>query len=164
MAASKIKKNYLTKEWYEKLAQELHDLKVSKLPNILERLWEAKALWDLSENFEYKTALEDKDFLESRVSEIEWLIKNVEILESETNNKKWKWVIDFNSVVSLKIDWEKHNITIVWTWEIDMEIQDDFKISFESPIWSAIRWRQKWDVVKVRLPSWRKELEILDVK
>ena len=158
------KKNYLTKEWYEKLAQELHDLKSSKLPKILERLSEAKALWDLSENFEYKTALEDKDFIESRIAEIGELIDNVQILQEEKKDKKSKWSIDFGAVVTLKIEDEKQTITIVGTWEIDIESTDNLKISFESPIWAAIKWKAKGDKVKVRLQSWRKEIEILDVK
>jgi len=167
VVGSKTKKNYLTREWYENLAQELHDIKTSKLPNILERLGEAKALWDLSENFEYKTALEDKDFLESRISEIEYLISNVEILESEKKDKtKNKWIIDFGSIVSLKFedDNELQVVTIVGSWETDIDTDDKLKVSFDSPIWSAIKWKQKWDVVRVRLQWWRKELKIVDVK
>ena len=63
-------KNFLTREGYEKLIAELQELKQEKLPQVLERLSEAKAMWDLSENFEYKSAMEDKDFINSRIVEI----------------------------------------------------------------------------------------------
>ncbi|MEI7562952.1 MAG: hypothetical protein WCJ39_04590 [bacterium] len=78
-----MKKNFLTKEGYEELIQELNELKNVKLPLVLERLGEAKAMGDLSENFEYKSALEDKDFINSRMSEIATLIENVEIIKEE---------------------------------------------------------------------------------
>jgi transcription elongation factor GreA len=79
-----MKKNFLTKEGYEELIQELKELKTEKLPLVLERLGEAKAMGDLSENFEYKSALEDKDFINSRIVEIESLIDNVEIIKEES--------------------------------------------------------------------------------
>ena len=78
-----MKKNYLTKEGYEQLVQELNDLKKVTLPAVLERLGEAKAMGDLSENFEYKSALEDKDLVNSRIAEIETLIDDVEIIKEE---------------------------------------------------------------------------------
>ena len=75
-----MSKNFLTREWYDKLINELQELKQEKLPAVLERLAEAKAMWDLSENFEYKSAMEDKDFINSRIAEITNLIADVEIV------------------------------------------------------------------------------------
>ena len=74
-------KNFLTREGYEKLIAELQELKQEKLPQVLERLSEAKAMWDLSENFEYKSAMEDKDFINSRIVEIQNLLNDVEIID-----------------------------------------------------------------------------------
>ena len=48
-----MKKNYLTKEGYKILVEELNELKKDKLPKVLERLGEAKAMGDLSENADY---------------------------------------------------------------------------------------------------------------
>ena len=95
-----MKKNYLTKEWYEQLVEELHELKKIKLPAVLERLWEAKAMGDLSENFEYKSALEDKDLINSRIGEIETLIEDVEIIKEEKKSKSDK-IIDYGSKVTV---------------------------------------------------------------
>jgi len=153
--------NYITREWYENLVQELDDLKKNKLPIVLERLWEAKAMWDLSENFEYKSAMEDKDFINSRILEIEELIDNVEIIESEV--KKWEKVVDFWSKVTVEIEWDKpYSVTIVGTWEVSIDWE--FKISFDSPLWAAIKWKKKWDSVKMRLNTGRKNVKILDIK
>lgn len=153
--------NYITREWYENLIQELEDLKKKKLPIVLERLAEAKAMWDLSENFEYKSAMEDKDFINSRVLEIEDLIENIEIMESE--KKKWDKIVDFWSTVTVKIEWDKeYDITIVGTWEVSLD--NAFKISFDSPLGNAIKWKKVWDEAKMRLPTWRKTVKIVAIK
>lgn len=166
-----MKKNYLTKEGYEKLVQELHELKKEKLPAVLERLGEAKAMWDLSENFEYKSALEDKDLINSRISEIEHLIDDVEIIKEESKNKTGK-VIDYWSKVTLKTDdGDIYTVTIVGTWETTMEfddkikvVKDSIKISLESPIGLAIKWKKAGDEVKMRLSTGKKDVKIIEVK
>ena len=108
-----MKKNYLTKEGYEQLIQELNELKKDKLPKVLERLGEAKAMGDLSENFEYKSALEDKDFIMSRISEINTLIEDVEIIKEEQKTKADK-VVDYGSKVSVQMDdGDIYTVTIV---------------------------------------------------
>lgn len=166
-----MKKNYLTKEGYEKLVQELHELKKEKLPAVLERLGEAKAMGDLSENFEYKSALEDKDLINSRISEIEHLIDDVEIIKEENQKKPGK-IIDYWSKVTLKTDDNDiYNVTIVGTWETTMEFDDkgkveknSIKISLESPIGLAIKWKKTGDDVKMRLSTGKKDVKIIDVK
>lgn len=84
------------------MVQELNELKKVKLPAVLERLGEAKAMGDLSENFEYKSALEDKDFINSRITEIETLIDDVEIIKEEKKTKE-KFV-DYGSTVTVQTD------------------------------------------------------------
>ena len=90
-----MSKNFLTREGYDKLIAELQELKQEKLPAVLERLAEAKAMGDLSENFEYKSAMEDKDFINSRIAEITNLIADVEIVEKDKDVSKAVKVVDF---------------------------------------------------------------------
>ena len=89
-----MSKNFLTREGYDKLITELQELKQDKLPAVLERLAEAKAMGDLSENFEYKSAMEDKDFINSRIAEITNLIADVEIVEKDKDVSKVGKVVD----------------------------------------------------------------------
>ena len=161
------KKNYITRDWYDKLVAELKELREVKLPDILEKLAEAKAQWDLSENFEYKSAMEDKDFVNARIWEIEKLLANAEIIEEEnvTTSKGTVW---YGSKVLLEIDWDKdtYTVTIVGTWEVKINewAKDDLLISLDSPVWSAIKWHKAWDEVKMRLWNDRKSIKILEVK
>ncbi len=158
-----MSKNFLTREWYDKLINELQELKQEKLPAVLERLAEAKAMGDLSENFEYKSAMEDKDFINSRIAEITNLIADVEIVEKEKDIKKSDKVVDFGSKVTVSIqdDDKEYQVSIVGTWEIGIE--DGLKISFESPLGQAIRGKKVGDTVKMRHEGGRKDVKIIAV-
>ena len=158
-----MSKNFLTREWYDKLINELQELKQEKLPAVLERLAEAKAMGDLSENFEYKSAREDKDFINSRIAEITNLIADVEIVEKEKDIKKSDKVVDFGSKVTVRIedDDKEYQVSIVGTWEIGIE--DGLKISFESPLGQAIRGKKVGDTMKMRHEGGRKDVKIIAV-
>lgn len=149
---------FLTQAGYDKLVAELEDLKKVKLPEVLERLKEAIEQWDISENSEYDDAMSQKDLIEVRINEIEWMLENVEIVKEW----KWWWTVKYWSVVTLRDDhWNEHEFTMVGTWEVDVLA---WSISFDSPVWAAIWWKKKWDKVSVRSPRRRYEMEILDVK
>lgn len=156
-------KNFLTREGYEKLIAELQELKQEKLPQVLERLSEAKAMWDLSENFEYKSAMEDKDFINSRIVEIQNLLSDVEIIDKEKDTKKSDKVVDFGSKVTVKIedDDKEYTFRIVGTWEVSLDWELAF--SLESPIWQAIRGKKVGETAKMRHESWRKNIKILAI-
>lgn len=158
-----MKTNFLTKEWYEQLLEQLNELKNIKLPAVLERLSDAKAMWDLSENFEYKSALEDKDFIQSRINEIEGLLENVEIIEED--KKKKSDVVDFGSKVTVKIEDDKeYDVVIVGSWEAKIEEDGQLEISPESPLGVAIFGKKAGEVVKMRLATGRKEVKIVKVR
>ena len=142
----------ISREWYEKLIAELQELKQDKLPAVLEQIADAKELWDLSENFDYKNALEEKDLINSRIKQIEELIDGVEIIDSDKKSgEKTVW---FWSKVIVQIeDDDPREVTIVWTI-----------ISFDSPVWQAIRGKKAGDVAKMRLNNERKDVKIISVK
>jgi len=151
--------NYLTKEWYEAMLQELHRLKNDELPAALQRLKEAIGQGDISENSEYDTAISEKEMIESRIWEIEEFMTNVQIIEADTKNTTNE--IRYGSKVVLEKEGQKIALTIVGSGEVDI-LNDT--ISFDSPLWSAIKGKSKGDVVKVKADSGRYEVKILDVK
>ncbi len=148
---------YLTQTWYNKLVNELNDLKNNKLPEVLERLREAIKQWDISENTEYDDAMSQKDLIELRINEIENMLKNVEIIQEwQWDGKVWYWS-------RVKLEDDKRNVyefTIVGTWEVDIF---ENSISFDSPVWTAIKWKKIWDVVNVKSPRRKYEMKIVDV-
>ena len=119
---------------------------------------------DLSENFEYKSAMEDKDFINSRIVEIQNLINDVEIIDKEKESKKTDKTVDFGSTVVVKFedDDKEYEVKIVGTGEVG--IDDGLLISFESPLGQAIRGKKVGEVAKMRHDNGRKNVKIIAVK
>ena len=155
-------KHFISKEWYEKLLSDLNNFKNIEMPAILGRLSEAKALWDLSENFEYKSALEERDLANSKIAELEQLIENSEIIKDDNSKKEGK--ISYWSIVELELESGKiYTVEIVGTGEVEIT-DDSMKISLQSPIGYAIKDKKEWDSVQMRLDNDRQKVKILSVK
>ena len=161
------KKNLLTKEGYEKLVAEKKEIIEIKIPQNLKTIAEAKAMGDLSENFEYKSALEEKDLINSRLKQINELLENVEIIDS--TEKKDSKIVDFGSKVKLQIgSSDPKTVLIVGTWEVAIKKEENgdlglICISFNSPIGKAIHGKKKGDIVRVKNEE-NSELKILEVE
>ncbi len=150
-------KKFLTKDGVKKLENELKELK-QELKDTQERLEAAVKQWDLSENAEYESAMEEKVLIENRMSEIRNLLKNAEIIKP---GKKW-WKVQYGSTVKFK-DYKDREFeyTVVGTGEVDVRHST---ISFDSPIWKALKNKKKWDKAIVNAPKKEYEIEILEVK
>ena len=92
------KKNLLTYEGLQKLENELHDLKVVKRKEVAEKLKEARAQGDLSENADYDVARTQQSELESRIAELEYMLSNAKIIEKKNSNG----VVDLGSTVLIE--------------------------------------------------------------
>jgi transcription elongation GreA/GreB family factor len=91
------------------------------------------------------------------------LIDGVEIIDSD--KKASEKIVWFWSRVIVQIeDDDPCEVIIVWTWEVKYQHNGDFLISFESPVWQAIRGKKAWDTVKMRLNNERKDVKIISVK
>ena len=77
------KKNILTYEGLKKLEDELQDLKVVKRKEVADKIREAREQGDLSENAEYDAAKDEQRDIETRIEEIEKILKNVEVVDED---------------------------------------------------------------------------------
>ncbi len=162
------KKNLLTKEWYEKLIAEKQEILEVKIPENLKTISEAKAMGDLSENFEYKSALEEKDLINSRLKQINELLDNVEIIDNTEKKDAKAKVVEFWSKVKVQLEnAAPKTVVIVGTWEVaikkDEQGEDLIYISFDSPIGKAIHGKKAWTIVKVKNEE-NSELKILEIE
>lgn len=155
-------KIYLTKEWLEKLQQELEQLKTVKRVEIAEKLKEAISFWDLSENSEYEDARNEQAQVELRIADLEAQLKEVEIIE-ESNDRLGR--INIGSIVEIENleNGEKENLKIVGTTEADI-FANPKMISNESPIWSSLLGKKEKDKVKVKALWGDYEYKILSIK
>lgn len=139
---------YITKAKLEELSSELEQLKTVRRKEIAEALEYAKSLGDLSENAEYHQSREDQALTEDRIKELESIIKNAVVAESEVHSD----VIVIGSSFTLvrTSDKKEFKMTIVGQEEIDTV---NGKISFESPIGKAVMGAKAKAVVKVQTPK-----------
>jgi transcription elongation factor GreA len=132
------KKHQLTPEGLEKLHLELDDLRSAKRLEIAEKLKIAIAYGDLSENSEYQSARDEQAAVELRISEIEDILENYEILDSDKKAKKNN-VITIGSKFKLKMGDEKNSpiqeYVLVGSTEADIL---ENRISNESPLGQSV--------------------------
>src|SRR5690625_103639 len=79
------KQYYMTEEGKEKIETELHVLKTEKRKEVVERIKIARDFGDLSENSEYDSAKEEQAFVETRIAQLEKMLRNAVIIENDNN-------------------------------------------------------------------------------
>jgi len=150
---------FLTREGLAKLEEELDFLKSSKRREVAERIKIAVSYGDLSENSEYDAAKDEQAFVESRIVQLEKMMRNVRIIEPGSNDKS---VVSIGMTVKLKEkpDGDVETYTIVGTQESDPL---EGKISNESPLGSAMIGRSVGDSISVNTPGGQLEFEIVEI-
>lgn len=97
MAENKI---YLTEDGLKKLQDEYHNLVHVEREVVKAELKEARSLGDLSENADYDAAREKQAQVEHRISELEEMLKNYEIIDTKSGSK----VVQIGSTVKLQFE------------------------------------------------------------
>ena len=150
-----VKKTFhLTKEGVAELEKELTHL-LGARADIAERIKTAREFGDLSENAEYQSARADQDRNESRVSEIQNILQNVEIIQKPRGDSK----VQLGSFVKLK---NRHTMEfqVVGTVEADPL---SGKISDESPIGKALIGKRVGDSVEIKTPAETATYKVIEI-
>ncbi|MGM9525856.1 MAG: transcription elongation factor GreA [Peptococcaceae bacterium] len=149
----------LTREGLEQLEEELENLRSVKRTEVKERLKEAIALGDLSENSEYDDAKNEQAFMEGRILELEKMIRNAKVIEDDVQQEG---VISVGSLVKVKdIEFDEINeYRLVGTVEADPM---NNRISNESPVGRALLGHRAGEVIDVEVPAGIIKLEILEI-
>jgi len=152
------KETILTAEGLRKLKEELAQRKGEIREEIVERLKEARAQGDLSENSEYDQAKEDQGKNEGRILELEQMIKTATIIDDSASK-----AAGIVSLVLLKDveTGDEETYTIVGTTEAD---PFENRISNESPVGAAILGCKVHDVVVTKTPVGELSYEIVEIK
>lgn len=149
---------YLTPEGEAKLKAELEELKGPRREELARRLRSAIQMGDLSENADYHKAKEDQGFLEGRIQEIEYILRNAVIIEKKVNNG----VVDVGSHITIQEDGsspEKYHV--VGAKEADPR---NGKISNESPIGRAVMGHKAGEIVEAETPGGKIKFKILKIE
>jgi len=154
------KKNLLTYAGLKKLEEEVQELKVVKRKEVAEKIKEAREQGDLSENAEYDAAKDEQRDIETRIEEIEKILKNAEVIvEDEVDLKK----INVGCKVKvLDMDYDEEiEFQIVGSTEANSR---EGKISNESPVGKALIGAKKRQTVQVELPTGVSKYKILNIE
>ncbi|WP_297281378.1 transcription elongation factor GreA [uncultured Anaerococcus sp.] len=148
----------LSKEYLEKLEDELEYLKTKRRPEIAEKIKIARSFGDLSENADYDEAKNEQGEIESRIAKVEDMIRNAKTIEVDVNSDE---VGVGNTVTVYDEEFEETiDYKIVGTAE-----SDPLKgfISNESPVGAALIGKKKDDRVEVNTPNGKMYFTIKDI-
>lgn len=136
----------ITKEGLEKIKEELNILKKEKRKEISKKIKHAAAFGDLSENAAYTEAKEEQAFVEGKIAELEYQIKNSEIIEGDSCD-----TIEVGRTVELKEEGGgKEEYTIVSPFESDPILK---KISSKSPLGEKMIGLKIGDSFEILIPD-----------
>lgn len=152
-----MKKQFLlTNEGIAELQAELTELIAERGP-IAERIKTAREFGDLAENAEYSSARQEQERTESRISEIENILQNAEIIKKPKGDSK----VQLGSTVKLKSENGKtKEFQVVGTVEADPL---NGKISDEAPIGKALLGKKVGETVEIVTPADTSSYKITDI-
>lgn len=150
----------LTKEGLAKLEEELRELKGTKRRELAERLKVAISYGDLKENSEYHSAKEDQAFMETRILQLERMLKTARVVDADQMNLE---AVSVGSVAVLNdIEFnEKIEYRVVGPAEANV---DENTISYESPLGKELLGKKVGDIISVDAPVGVLKYELLEIK
>ena len=141
--------NYVTKETFEQMKNELQRMKAVERPAASKAIAEAKEKGDLRENAEYDAAKEAQGLLEAKIAQMEGVLANTRIIDETT--------ID-TSKVSILTKVMMTNLTTKKqvTYQVVSENEADLKlgkISVTSPIGKGLLGKKVGEIAEVQAPA-----------
>jgi transcription elongation factor GreA len=152
-------KIYVTKQRLAEIEEEVRKLKVYGRKDIAQRIAEARAQGDLSENAEYDAAREEQGLLELRIRKMEEVLTRSSIIDESTISTDKVGVMTRVTVLNEKTG-KENDYRIVSQEEADFE---GGKISVSSPIGRALMNQKPGDVVHVKVPAGTLNLKIVSI-
>jgi transcription elongation factor GreA len=147
----------LTPQGLQALQAELDELH-AKRPAMAAKIKSARELGDLKENAEYHAAKDEQAFLETRIKVIEGQIRTAKVVEAGSSDR----VTVGSRVVVKDLDLgDEETWTVTGVSEADPM---ENKVSYESPIGSALMDSVPGDTVDVQLPRGAMRLEVLRIE
>lgn len=149
----------LTYEGLEKLENELEELKTVKRKEIAEKIKVALSFGDLSENSEYDEAKNEQALVETRIAELEAMLKNAKVLDEDDITTDTVSIGSRIKVLDIEFN-EEIEYFLVGSTEADPA---QYKISDESPMGKAMIGKGVGDKIEVLAPGGTFYFKILEI-
>lgn len=148
---------HLTKEKKIELETELQHRKVVVRKEIGDRLQAARALGDLSENAEYQTSRDEQGKNESRIQQLEAILKHAKVIERSGGDR-----VEFGATVIVKKLSDNSEKTFMIVDGSEADIAQN-KITPQSPIGSAMIGKTTGETFEITTPRGTVEYEIVNI-
>ena len=137
---------WLTEAGKTRLADELHDLRTRRRPDLHARIQEATESGDISDNSEYEELKDEWASLEARIFELEQTLDHAEVIQRRDGDE----VVGLGSKVTLRSDdGEEETWILVSPQEANTL---DGRISTQSPVGRAVVGCRAGDSATVQTP------------
>lgn len=150
---------YLTQDALDQLKEELRLAKTEGRQKIAQAIAEARAQGDLSENAEYDAAKEEQGHLEARIAKLEGTIASARLVDESQIDASKAFILSTVRIKNRSANREA-TYTLVAPEEADMA---QGKISIKSPIGAGLLGKSVGDVVTIKVPAGKVELEVLEI-
>jgi transcription elongation factor GreA len=150
----------LTQETYDRLVAELEDLTTRGRNEIATTIEAARALGDLSENGDYHAAKDTQGKMESRVRQLQALLKHATIVESQGGDGS----VSAGSIVTLRYDGDdEDDVQRFFVGSIEERRGDMAVVSPSAPLGKALLGKRAGDTVEYDAPGGALRVTIVEV-
>jgi transcription elongation factor GreA len=139
---------YLTQEGYEKLVNELENLKTTKRRALAKAIGEARAYGDISENAEYDAAKDAQAHNEKEIRELEDKLARVRILDKNIPKDE----VLIGATVKLKDMDTGEELEYTLVSELEADYSQN-KISINSPVGGGLLGHKENEIVEIKIPA-----------
>ncbi len=149
----------ITKTGYERIYQELEQLRTVERQKNAGDIRKAREFGDISENAEFSAAKEQQAFINGRIQKLQEMLATSQIIP--TDNLPGDRVVFGSSVRVEELDSGKVGIyQLVGPYE---SAPEKGFLSVTSPIGKALVGKEEGDVIELKTPGGVKELEIIEI-
>ncbi len=157
-----MERHPISQEGYDKLREQIKELEDVEMPRIAEKIAEARAEGDLSENAEYHGQREAQGMTQARINQLKTQLAASYIVDKSTMPKG---VVAFGSRVTVK-DLSDDSEEI---YEFVGPGEDNYsgpvmKILTSSPLAQGLLGKKVGDKVEIQLPRTTQKLELLKIE
>ena len=151
----------MTKLGFERLKNELEDLKRIKRPEVVRAIAEARAHGDLKENAEYHAAKDQQGMIEARINKLEADLSHSQVIDVTSLPVEDRVV--FGATVELINIHTDHKVRYQIVGEGEADLKHG-KISYMSPIAKGIIGKRQGTEVEIETPNGLLSFEIAKVE
>ncbi|HCT23116.1 MAG: transcription elongation factor GreA [Chitinophagaceae bacterium] len=150
---------YVTKETFERMKEELQRMKAIDRPAASRAIAEAREKGDLKENAEYDAAKEAQGMLEAKIKQLEGVIANAKIVDTTTIDTSRVSILTRVTITNLAT---KKTVTYQIVGEKEADLKAG-KISASSPIGKGLMGKSKGEVAEVNAPTGVIKFKVEDI-